>query len=879
MIDTTAMKRFGINVLAGAACLLAACGQDTPPTDNATPVDGRVQRLSQAVGADWRGLATEPLTVPLDEQWQPSHARLDRSDEGLVVTPDGGVPALFRACDINLDLYTHLRVRVKTSEGKTGTLWWQGPYKPRIEDAPCSTAPLFGDNKWREYAFPLSTPEGGPWRGKLTGFSLCPTDAAASVVIGAVDFVAIPPDGPLRITLGNETREALYGASIRWELTVPPYGVLDASFGLAATPGNATDADGVRFRVELKASGQRPAVLLNETVAASREGESRGWLGREIDLSAYAGQAALLEFKIDSVNSQSADFAFWGDPLVYSRAPRQTGTPVVLISCDTMRADHLSCYGYPRKTTPNLDAFAQDAVLFENAFCSEVWTPTSHMTILTGLYPKNHGLTRFLNLAESVITLPEVLHARGYNTGGFVGHYWWMMPSRGFAHGFDLYDAAYPYRDVYSTLERVLDWLEPRRNAPFFLFFHNYDLHSKEKGPLPYDPEDERYRTFAKEHIALPEFARDAFPDAMGSLFLAAHNNRSISISETEREALLALYDDCLVKVDAAVGEFLEHLRNAGIYERALIIVTADHGEAFGEHDRYMHGDVYEANIHVPLLIKFPGQANAKRRIRDLVELADLFPTILELLGVPLLGAVDGCSLLPLLDGGREPVSRIFSTRAAWRTVRTADSKLIRNIDENRTEYYAITKDSEETQNLYDPGGVECTELAEQLSRFFQPRSEGWHIRFSSGGKNWSGQFSAETNDRIVSVQMLRGHMIEGNMGLSLSNRFQAALHLTAEAPEDTMLLRTAGVNATIGISVTSDQPFLMGDSTEITPAAHGAMVLDPMDARYRQAPRPPAGDMPSVSVWFVPPSAGGGAAEALTPEAQEELRALGYVD
>lgn len=879
MSSIVVINRFEIYVLAVAACVCAACGTDTRSEDDGEQVDGRVQRLSETFEAGWRGPAGVPLAIPLDGHWQPSQCHIERVDEGIVLTPDGAPPTIFRACNVNLGQYTHLRVRMKTDGGRCGTLLWQGSYKPRLEDAPNSTVPLFADDTWRDYNFPLYSPESGPWRGQITGLALVPSDAAATVAVGAVTFVALPPEGPLRITLGDGTREALYGASLQWKLTVPPHGVLEAPFGMAAVPSAVSDSDGVRFTVKLQREGRKPMPLLNERLQPPHEGGPIGWVDHEVDLSDYAGQEVAIEFKIDSLKTQCHDFAFWGDPIVYSRAKLQTGTPVVLISCDTMRADHLSCYGYARKTTPNLDAFAQDAVVFENAFCSEVWTPTSHMTMFTGLYPKNHGLTRFLNIAESIDTLSETLRARGYHTGGFVGHYWWMMPSRGFAHGFDLYDAIHPYRTVFGTLERVHAWLDPRQYAPFFLFFHNYDLHSKEAGPLPYDPEDARFRTFAKDHGTLPKFQREQFPEARGSLFLAAHNGRDVVISKEEREAITDLYDDCLMKVDVAVGEFLDRLKAAGVYERALIMITADHGEALGDHDRYMHGDVYEANVHVPLLVKFPGQVHAGRRVPELVELADLYPTILDVLDVPLPGPVDGRSLLPLLGGVDESVPQVFSTRAAWRSVRTATNKLIRDVEENRMEFYAIAEDPAEANNLYEPGDIECMKLGEQLGKFFQPRGEGWHIRFAGGGKDWSVQFNAETNDRIVSAQMLHGHMFEGNMGLSVSNRFQASIRLTADVAEDTLLLRTAGTSAVVGISVSSDQPFSMGNTAEMPSATHGALVLDPMDARYATEPAPPTGDLPSVAVWFVPPSTGGAAVEALTPEAQDELRALGYVD
>jgi arylsulfatase A-like enzyme len=323
--------------------------------------------------------------------------------------------------------------------------------------------------------------------------------------------------------------------------------------------------------------------------------------------------------------------------------PDPPSPDVLLITLDTTRADHLSCYGYALPTSPALDALAADGALFRECRATAGLTPVSHASILTGLDPYQHGL-RVLHaksgcrLPDDVPTLATVLRDAGYATGAFLSAYP-VSEAFGFARGFDVYDegiqvetkpergSAVTMRDQRqtrsqrrsdATVDAALEWIEGSR-GPWFAWIHLWD---------PHDPV-----------LVPPKTAADAF----------------VASCPPDPERRLDLYDVEIRFMDAQIGRLLARLKELGRYEGALIVVTADHGQGKGEHGWQSHRIVYEEQLHVPLIVKLPGEVRCRGvEVRDLVRTIDVYPTVIEELDLGAPRSCEGRSLLPLVRGERD---------------------------------------------------------------------------------------------------------------------------------------------------------------------------------------------------------------------------------
>lgn len=301
-------------------------------------------------------------------------------------------------------------------------------------------------------------------------------------------------------------------------------------------------------------------------------------------------------------------------------------TPVVLISIDTLRSDHLPAYGYKGVETPNIDALRADSILYERAYSHVPLTLPSHASLLTGMLPADTGVRDNVGfrLADSTPTLQELLKKNGYMTGAAVSAFV-LRRETGIARGFDFFDDEVEplgtdktigrvQRDGTETLHALQTWLDRRMNRPFFAFLHLYEPHS------PYTPPE-------------PFFSR--YPNH---------------------------YDGEIAYADAIVGELIRDLKAQRAYDKALIILLSDHGEGLNEHGEEEHGVfLYREALQVPLLVKLPGARRAGTSVATPVELVDVFPTILDRTATapPKSGHRTGVSLLSLLGGG--PQRQIYA--------------------------------------------------------------------------------------------------------------------------------------------------------------------------------------------------------------------------
>lgn len=344
---------------------------------------------------------------------------------------------------------------------------------------------------------------------------------------------------------------------------------------------------------------------------------------------------------------------------------------IVLVSIDTCRPDHLGCYGYQRKTTPNIDAFAKEGILFENVITPIPNTLPAHCSMLTGTVPPYHGVHDNHNyrLPKSNVTLAEVLREHGYTTAGFVSSF--VLDSQfGLDQGFDTYDD-----DVGEGVgsARVLNerranavsavagaWLEEHADERFFMFLHYFDPHS------PYDPPEPYALRFA--------------------------DNR---------------YAGEIAYVDYHLGKVIEKLKHLGLYDSAMIIVTADHGEGLGEHAETWHGYfIYHSTTKVPLIVKLPGSRKAAR-VQQTVALIDLFPTILSNVGIQTPSKVQGRDLSAYFTGGNPSGSERYFYSESLVPTKHKCSPLFglethewKYIQASRPELYDLTRDPNETNNV-----------------------------------------------------------------------------------------------------------------------------------------------------------------------------------
>jgi arylsulfatase A-like enzyme len=335
---------------------------------------------------------------------------------------------------------------------------------------------------------------------------------------------------------------------------------------------------------------------------------------------------------------------------------RPSRPSVILVSLDTLRPDHLSTYGYPRPTSPCLDAFAAEAVSFASVRCQSAGTLTSHLSLFTSRYPVHLGITRdagnnatqsttTLRLADAVRPLAEILSDAGWETAAFTGG-GFVAARYGLDRGFDRFEADGHFGRLGGSLPNVAEFLEgrsddPERSArPLFLFVHGYDVHQPYDAPVPYG------RRFSGWDYREMENLLGHPPDPK---VLTLNRER---LSATGLATVRALYDNEVLAIDRHVGNLFAELRRHDLWEDAIVVVLSDHGEEFLEHDGFGHGrSVYEELARVPLIVRAPGARGAGRLVEGPAALLDVAPTVLELAGLPVPAEWEGRSLVGLVDG------------------------------------------------------------------------------------------------------------------------------------------------------------------------------------------------------------------------------------
>lgn len=380
---------------------------------------------------------------------------------------------------------------------------------------------------------------------------------------------------------------------------------------------------------------------------------------------------------------------------------------LVVITIDTVRADHLACYGYPRIQTPNIDALAASGARFEKAFAVVPVTLPSHTTIFTGTYPMLNGMHDFSanQLSPQQPTLASVLKAHGYATGAVVGSA--VLDSRfGLNRGFDFYYDHFDFSRLQESnldqmerpgnlvADQALDWLAANYQKKFFLWMHLYDPHHPYRPPPPY----------SRQYASQP-------------------------------------YDGEIAFDDAQVGRLLDFLKRKGLDRNTLIVLSGDHGESLGEHGEKTHGFfIYDATLHVPLIIRLPSPAPKPAVVSAPVSLVDIMPTVLSLLHLDVPAEVQGQDLSPLLSGASPDQPRALYAESFlprlhfnWSELRGIQAGKYHFIDAPRAELYDLSRDPGETQNLLAAKKAVAGELRAKLAATIRQYSAGQELAQKTG--------------------------------------------------------------------------------------------------------------------------------------------------
>jgi arylsulfatase A-like enzyme/Tfp pilus assembly protein PilF len=393
---------------------------------------------------------------------------------------------------------------------------------------------------------------------------------------------------------------------------------------------------------------------------------------------------------------------------------------IFLITIDTLRADHVHCYGYDRIRTPALDLLAKQGIRFTQAFTASPITNSSHTSIMTGLLPSSHGVSDFgVPLPAIHPTLAALLAKRGYRTAAFIGAV--ILDSKNLApgldRGFEFYDN-FPElttnksrwgrieRRGMEVEQRAESWLNSHPAGAHFVWLHFYDPHD------PYEPP--------------PPFS-DVYKDR--------------------------LYDGEIAYADSALGRFLAYLKKQEWYEGAMIVVVGDHGEGLGEHREDTHGIfLYDSTTHVPLIVKLPNQREAGRTVEAQVRTTDIMPTVLSLLGIAAPPSLDGDSLEPFLTGIEATPRTVFGEtdyplRFGWAPLRSVRKEGFAFIEAPRPELYNLHADPGELQNQYEPWDQTVQKLRRVLAEL--------SAKSPAAGKTSPGAVSVSTIDELHALGYL----------------------------------------------------------------------------------------------------------------------------
>jgi len=526
------------------------------------------------------------------------------------------------------------------------------------------------------------------------------------------------------------------------DLKLPSNAVLEFGYGFLNEFINRKSNQSVQFRLLLEKSGNEET-LFSKTISWKT---AKDIIREQIDLTPYAGNKVRLTFLTSEIDadSQSQIVPVWVNPIIFQ--VRETDQKnIILISLDTIRPDHLGCYGYQRNTSPAIDLLAADGVLFKNTYSTTSWTLPGHVSLLTSLNCLNHQVYFPLQkMTPDAPTLADILRTQQFYCAAFTGG-GYLSETYGFSKGFDSYQEIKLHGDQAIRLdeaERLAQlaslWLEDNKDKNFFLFLHTYQPHDPYANMSPIGKE------FLEEESKWEQVKMGILLDERGGRYHA-------QFSDEEKQNIIALYDGDIKYTDTFfVRPIMDKLKELGLYEKSLIILTSDHGEEFFDHEAWLHDhSVYEEGIRIPLIVKFPDAEFKGTQIENIARITDIMPTILDRASIKInRQRFDGVSLVPLING-KEKKQRTFVSDVALREFKMSPSVIsinkdnfkfilnkkisspyirrsVRNFDGSQIELYDLEKDPGETKNLAANIAFRdlCFELLDDINRLYEKAEE-----------------------------------------------------------------------------------------------------------------------------------------------------------
>ena len=663
------------------------------------------------------------------------------------------------------------------------------------------------------FSFPLA--DVAEWRGRIerllvhTGarhrFHIRPLRVELARRVASPEALARALAAPWLVEVGADRRPALLAAAgTPGDLIVPGPGATRLELSLAPSPANRQSVE-VRIVAGPGGSATGGREIWRGTLAA---GTAR-WQELHLDLGRrlHAGDRLRVE-----VDGPAGALVYLADP-VFLAPVRRRAPNLVLISIDTLRADHLSLYGYARNTSPGLDAWARDAVVFRRAVVSATTTLPSHTSLFTGLESIRHGVHR--NPAPPGLTsLAAHLRSAGWRTMARTGG-GYLHPHFGLNRGFERYSfhrAGVDRNGELATgMATVRPWLEELRDEPFFLFLHTYEVHG------PYRPRQPWLEELAPG-VAPPGLAwQVAESSSAATGYRVTREGRYIyrgedpngpELGEASIAETVAIYDSSIRYVDGEIAGLLAELSRLGLAADTVVVVTSDHGESFGEHGEGGHGYLHDNNALVPLIVRAPGAGAGRQETRQ-VRSVDIVPTVLELLGAPPLPGIDGVSLRPALAGGLVPGLPDFATTYAANTgyglaLRT-DDRLELVLDNSvwapfrgATALFDVGADPAETRDLH-AGHPRTSELARRLLASWARVAPGLHLTLEVPG---GSAVPVTVTQPELSPLLVRAVAFEGTAAWEEALRLElpggSKSHLVLEISPGPVGVQVAGENATL---------------------------------------------------------------------------------
>lgn len=577
---------------------------------------------------------------------------------------------------------------------------------------------------------------------------------------------------------------------------------------------------------------------------------------------------------------------------------------IVLIGVDTLRRDHVGCYGCTRPTTPNIDRLAGEGVLFENAVSQSPWTLPSFATVFTSLYPSQHGAGLVgagtphfgSSMRTAFPSLAMMLLREGYTTGAIINGPA-LSSEYGVCRGFEFYDGVKDWkaRPADRVTRDAIEWIDEHKHRPFFLFVHYFDPHVPYEPPAPYS---EMFDPGYSGRIG-SGFDRETY--AQACRYLSRSGDAG---AEADWDHLRALYDGEIAFTDQAVGMLLQGLRARGLRENTLVVFLSDHGEEFFDHGGFEHGHtLYDELLKVPLIFSLPGTVPENVRVGTQVRLLDVMPTVLDLLGIRSYPHFEGVSLKELMWGEEDLKGRdkaLLPPRFAYseailygsekKSVVCHPWKLIHETTTGERLLFNLKYDPGERNNLAATQLSELSVLERVLTETRCRLSETWHVEVVCGGKDLDIGLSLLSNPASGRFEVYglfdpAGNLLEpGGMRIEESRATgRLSLHIDGMETDQAVILavKTAPEYARLGFDVKmAGRPALditfLGEHLENPagmPFERDPAREEPSLGEPGRRPRPPY-----VLIWRSVPDVGADAPVHLADHTRRCLRALGYI-